>query len=42
MIILKPPLEVLAGIAFRVFDTGFAEVVFCAVSTAVQVRVWLP
>ena len=37
--IVKPPLEVIAGIAYREFrDHKFAEIVFCAVSSDQQVK----
>jgi histone acetyltransferase len=40
MVILQPPLDVLAGIMYRVFkDQYFCEIVFCAVHSHVQVRV---
>ncbi|KAK3368437.1 hypothetical protein B0H63DRAFT_365220, partial [Podospora didyma] len=37
--IVKRPLEVISGISFRKFrDRGFAEIVFCAVSSDLQVK----
>ncbi|KAK2755097.1 histone acetyltransferase [Arachnomyces sp. PD_36] len=39
MAIIKMPLEVIGGITFRAFrDRGFAEIVFCAVSSHQQVK----
>lgn len=40
LIILKPPVEIFAGILYRLFEKQqLAELVFCAVQSHVQVRV---